>query len=161
MPYIIQFRVKGALHFPFDQLRRCSAAPRSEDDAESCLASPTDWKGIREIELVLVANSARAARFQVNEDRWRSFGWAVVRVDKPEKVTEQVAQQVEKDSRKLRERNVIVNLNDIYGADVVAGVLQVAARVKDNWQDVAIKDGYDRGLVHIVARLLQYGPENC
>lgn len=82
MPYKIEFRVKGKGYFPTDMLRYSNCVARNSEDQDSINASPSDWKGEREIELVREARNLRAVKF-LAEDRWKSFGWQVIRKGKP------------------------------------------------------------------------------
>lgn len=82
MPYVMTFRVKGSGQFPMDMLRYSNCKPKTECDAESVKALPADWPGPREIELVRIAPNIGAVRF-VAEERWKAFGWEVLRSAKP------------------------------------------------------------------------------
>lgn len=83
--YQIELRVKGSGWFPTDMLRYSNCVPRTSDDAASIAASPKDWPGIREVELIRSASTAYAVK-HIAEDRWKSFGWQVIRIGKPSKV---------------------------------------------------------------------------
>ena len=77
MSFLIEFRVKGKGYFPMDMLRYSKCEPRTEDDEESILATPSDWPGEREIELVRMASNTTAVNF-LADDRWKSFGWEII-----------------------------------------------------------------------------------
>jgi hypothetical protein len=74
--YQCEFRVKGAGHFPIDMLRYDAAHPRTSDDAASVAATPADWPGAREIELI--RREATKRNCKPTAARWASFGWRVV-----------------------------------------------------------------------------------
>jgi hypothetical protein len=81
--YLIEFRVRGRGEFPHDMLRYDSCEPRCSDDKAAMTVAPEDrlhyLKTPREIELVAYSETRWAADRKPKEDRWKSFGWEVIR----------------------------------------------------------------------------------
>lgn len=101
MPFLIEYRVKGSGYFPDDMLRYNNARARTDDDAQSTKATPKDWPGEREVELVRCAPNRTAAKFMA-EARWKSFRWTIVRVDKAYFVEKERLQQFGFDPNTLK-----------------------------------------------------------
>jgi hypothetical protein len=84
--YIITFTVEatGVACMPLDMMRYDRVTPRSQEDVGelACIDIPRE-EGEPPMKVEFVRQSHGDREWSPNVDRWRSFGWKVVKVDAP------------------------------------------------------------------------------
>lgn len=74
--YVIRLTVRGAGQFPVDMLRYDRSCPDNQTDSSAI----TNEDGpVREVHLVQFSRNKCIA--QVSIDRWKSFGWVILRAE--------------------------------------------------------------------------------
>ena len=75
----VHMSVQGPGMFPVDMLRYESAVPRTENDANAIATSIFGTPLEHEIKLVRYVQPGMS--IEPNRERWKSFGWEVIRVE--------------------------------------------------------------------------------
>lgn len=73
--WVIPYIVEGSSHFPMDMLRYDASYPSTSDDVVKI-----SLKGPR---VVKVCGTSGMKSWKPTADRWRSFGWQVIKVETP------------------------------------------------------------------------------